>query len=305
MGETPPVADPYSFDPFAQHPFYTEINRSLVRRALTRLDAARPKGGRWRVVDLACGTGAVTQLILDELERLERSAMVVGIEPSTAALAIARERLQGRAVRFVRGDADELARVGPDADAVFLCNAIHLIPEKGDAVVKIRRVLGPGGCFACNSTFFLGAQTPDSERFTHLWMRRALGWLRQHHPELRPTRRGQVATMAWLSADEYATVLEACGLQLVDRALEVARMPIRAVQDIGRYRLFIEGALPGIPLPIGADALAWAAAEAARDLDMREVPRIWLQLVAQRRERAQESEQESLVYDKPPGNTTR
>ena len=110
-----------------------------------------------------------------------------------------------------------------------------------------------------------------------------LCWLRQHHPDLHPTHRGHVAALAWLSADEYVTLLEAQGFQLVDRTLELALLPLRAVQDIGRYQLFIAGALPGIPIPIGAEALAWAAAEAARELDITEVPRIWLQLLAQRR----------------------
>jgi hypothetical protein len=72
-------------------------------------------------------------------------------------------------------------------------------------------------------------------------------------------------------------------LRLFDRTLELAMLPLRAVQDIGRYRLFIAGALPGIPIPIGAEALAWAAAEAARELDITEAPRLWLQLLAQRR----------------------
>jgi ubiquinone/menaquinone biosynthesis C-methylase UbiE len=262
-----------------------------VHRTLARLDAARPTGVRVRVIDVASGTGAVTQLILDELERLGRSATVIGIEPSTAALAIARARLPGRAVQFVQGDVEQLTGVGDDADAVFLCNAIHLIPDKRNAILQIRRVLGPGGCFACNSAFFLGAQTPESVQFTHLWMRRALGWLRQHQPELRPTRRDQVSTMAWLAADEYAALLEAHGLHVVERTQEVAALPIRAVQDIGRYRLFIAGALPGIPIPIGADALDWAAAAAAQELAMTVVPRMWLQLVAQRMESAQEAEQ--------------
>jgi hypothetical protein len=57
---------------------------------------------------------------------------------------------------------------------------------------------------------------------------------------------------------------------------------LQVVQDVGRYRLFIAGALPGIPIPIGADALVWAADEAARELDVMEVPRLWLQLLAQR-----------------------
>ncbi len=204
-GETPPGTDMYSFDPFAQHPFYARINHSLVQRAIARLDAARPKGKPVCVVDLASGTGAVTQLILDELEQFGRAATVIGIEPATVALEIARERLRDRAVQFVQGDADQLARVVTDADAVFLCNALHLIPDKPDVVRKITSVLAPDGFFACNSTFFTGAQTPESERFAHRWIRRAFGWLRQYHPDLHPTHRGQVAALAWLSADEYVT----------------------------------------------------------------------------------------------------
>jgi hypothetical protein len=67
------------------------------------------------------------------------------------------------------------------------------------------------------------------------------------------------------------------GFKVIDRTLM-----LQAVQDIGRYRLFIAGALPGVPIPIGAEALAWAAGEAARELNVTEVPRLWLQLLAQR-----------------------
>lgn len=280
--ESLPSADTYGFDPFAQHPFYARINHSLVQRAIARLDAAQPKGKPVRVVDLASGTGAVTQLILDELEQLGRAATVFSIEPATDALEIARERLQGRVVQFVQGDANQLAHLGLDADAVFLCNALHLIPDKPGVIRKITSMLAPNAFFACNSTFFTGAQTPESERFARRWIRLAFGWLRQHHPDIHPTHRGQDAALTWLSADEYVTLLETQGLQIVERTLEQVLMPVQAVQDIGRYRLFIAGALPGIPIPLGAEALAWAAAEAARELDVTAVPRIWLQLLAQR-----------------------
>jgi hypothetical protein len=76
--------------------------------------------------------------------------------------------------------------------------------------------------------------------------------------------------------------LETHRFQVVERTLELALLPLQAVQDIGHYRLFIAGALPGSPIPIGAEALEWAAAEAAWELDITEVPRIWLQLLAQR-----------------------
>jgi ubiquinone/menaquinone biosynthesis C-methylase UbiE len=282
VGEQLPTADPYGFDPFAQHPFYAEINHSLVQRAIARLDASRPTGERIRIIDLASGTGAVTQLVVEEVERLRRQATVFSIEPASEALELARERLQGQAVQFIQGDADQLGHIVLGVDLVLLCNAIHLIPDMPDLLRKIVSALIPGGYFACNSTFFTGAQTPEGERFAHRWIRHAFGWLRRHHLEFYPAHRDQVASLTWLSADEHVELLEAQGLQVVDRTLELANLPVQAVQDIGRYRLFIAGALPGIPIPIGAEALVWAAGEAARELDVTQVPRLWLQLLAQR-----------------------
>jgi ubiquinone/menaquinone biosynthesis C-methylase UbiE len=282
MAETPVIASTYTFDPFARHRFYHDVNESLVRTAIGMLDADRPAGVPVRVTELASGTGAVTELILDELERRGRPATVVGVEPSFEAIDVARERLTGRDVRFVQGDSSSLAEVVPSVDAVFFCNAIHLVPDKQDAVAAIAHVLGPRGFFACNSSFFTGAYAPGSERFYHLWTRRALGWLRANHPEVRTSRESKAMAMQWLSAHDYEQLLADNGLRVVAENNETALMPLRSWQDIGRYWLFIEGALPGIPIPIGADALEYAAAEAFTELGITEVPRIWLQLVAQR-----------------------
>lgn len=287
MAHSTTDAESYSFDPFARHAFYTDLNRSLVRRTLGRLDRARPPGARVRVVELASGTGAVTQLLADELTRLGRPVSITGIEPSEAALVLARARVQADDVQFIHGDADQLAQVADAADALFLCNAIHLLPDKPAALAKIARVLRPGSLFACNSAFFVGASPAAGERFAHLWIRRALGWLREHHPEVHIARRGQVAGMAWLSADEYVSLLTQHGMPVVDRTLEVVVLPVRAVQDIGRYRLFIQGALPGVPIPLAAAALEWAAGQAGQELQVTGVPRRWLQLVALRDERLQ------------------
>jgi ubiquinone/menaquinone biosynthesis C-methylase UbiE len=284
MAETPVIASTYTFDPFARHRFYHDVNESLVRTAIGMLDADRPAGESVRVAELASGTGAVTELILDELERRGRPATVVGVEPSFEAIDVARERLTGRDVRFVQGDSSSLAEVVPSVDAVFFCNAIHLVPDKQDAVAAIAHVLGPRGFFACNSSFFTGAYAPGSERFYHLWTRRALGWLRANHPEVRTSRESKAMAMQWLSAHDYEQLLTDNGLRVVSEHNETALMPLRSWQDIGRYWLFIEGALPGIPIPIGADALEYAAAEAFAELGITEVPRIWLQLVAQRPE---------------------
>ena len=282
MAETPTIAASYTFDPFAQHQFYHNVNQSLVRTAIQRLDTETPAGERVYVVELASGTGAVTELILNELERVGRPATVTGVEPSYEAIDVARERLRGRGVTFEQGDIDHLAQIVSDAHAVFFCNAIHLIEDKDDVVAKIAAVLRPGGFFAANSSFFNGAYAPGSERFYHLWTRRALGWLRSHYPDIRPSRHGKTMAMRWLSADEYAGLMEEHGLRVVSRNMEEALMPLRSWQDIGRYWLFIEGALPGVPIPIGAQALEYAAAEAFEELGIADVPRIWLQLVARK-----------------------
>ena len=282
MAQTPTIATDYTFDPFARHQFYHNVNESLVRTAIGRLDAARPAGATVRVVELASGTGAVTELILDELARLGRPAEVVGVEPSFEALAVARERLAGRAVRFEQGDVNQLAHVTPEADAAFFCNAIHLVPDKREVIAKIAAVVAPHGFFAANSAFYDGTYAPGSERFYHLWTRRALGWLRRNHPEARVSREQKAAAMQWLSPSDYAAIMEENGLRVVSDERDLAQMSLRSWQDIGRYWLFVEGALPGVPIPIGADALEASAAEAFDELGLTTVPRVWLQLVAQR-----------------------
>ena len=282
MAETPLLAGSYTFDPFARHQFYHDVNQSLVRAAIERLDADRPAGAHVRVYELASGTGAVTELILDELERRNRPATVIGVEPSFEAIDVARERLTGRAAQFEQGDIDRLAELSQGADAIFFCNAIHLIPDKPATVTKIASALAPGGFFACNSSFFDGAYPPGSERFYHLWTRRALGWLRQNHPDVRVSRSAKATAMQWLTGQQYQDLATASGLHVVASFDEVALMPLRSWQDIGRYWLFIEGALPGIPIPIGADALEQSASQAFAELHLDNVPRIWLQLIAQK-----------------------
>lgn len=282
MAETPTIAASYTFDPFSRHQFYHDVNESLVRKALERLDTDRPKGERVRVVELASGTGAVTELILDTLQQLERPASVIGVEPSFEAIAVAREHLQGRDVQFEQGDVDRLAEITSDANAIFFCNAIHLIPNKAETLAKIAGALAQGGYFAANSTFFDGAYTPGSERFYPLWIRRALGWLRQHHPDIRPSRTEKAMARQFITAEQYAELLDSNGLRVVSSTKEQAALPTQAYRDISNYWLFIEGALPGVPIPLGAEALEHGVVEAMKELQLTEVPRFWLQLIAQR-----------------------
>jgi len=61
---------------------------------------------------------------------------------------------------------------------------------------------------------------------------------------------------------------------------ERVAMSLDSLRDLGHYWLFIEGALPGVPLAIGAEALGCTVYDVGHELNMAYLPRMWLQIVA-------------------------
>ncbi|HZU70847.1 MAG TPA: methyltransferase domain-containing protein [Ktedonobacteraceae bacterium] len=278
----------YTFEAFAAHGFYTEINRSLVRRALASI-ATRPNRSTLTIVDMACGTGAISRLVAEEIRHHGRQAHIIGVDPSAEALRRAQRGmeeagLEGSGVHtdFIQGEADDLPKIVQHADAAFFCNAIHLLPDKLSAFRLTASILAPGGIFACNSGFYEGTYVEGTERFYRLWTRRAVGWLRKEHPEIRLSRESKATAMQWLTPEEYIDLLKQSGFDSVDARQECAIMTVDSYHDIGQYWLFIEGALPGVPLPVGAAALGISVYQAGQELGIKEIPRNWLQIVARK-----------------------
>ncbi len=274
----------FTFEAFAAHPFYTEINRSLVRQALTSL-AARPANATLTVVDMACGTGAVTRLIAQEMQRQHKQVRIIGVDPSAEALRRAQKGMEiiGAKAEFIQGEASDLPRIVQNADAAFFCNAIHLLPDKLAAFRLMASILAPDGVFACNSGFYDGTYVEGTERFYRLWTSRAVRWLRKEHPEVRLSREAKAMAMQWLNSKEYVSQLKQAGFAHVQAHQETGIVSVDAWCDIGHYWLFIEGALPGVPLSLGAAALEVAVYEAGREMGVTETPRNWLQLIASKK----------------------
>jgi len=261
----------FSFDKFAAHPFFKEVNEWLVARA-----GITPGSD---VVDLGCGPGAVTELILTWMG-VPPQGRVFAIDPSPSALAQAAHRVQSAIVRFIQGTAERLSQLVPPVDTVIFCNAIHLIQDKAQVLAGINRVLRSGGALALNTTFFNGAYSADTHRFYKLWVLRAVRWLRQQGWGV---ARGVKATaMEWLSPEEYRRLLQAAGFRETHMELHEKRLSCQAWEDISEFSLFIRGALPGIPLALGAEALKIGVRQAMEELKLQTVPRIWLQAIARR-----------------------
>jgi hypothetical protein len=89
--------------------------------------------------------------------------------------------------------------------------------------------------------------------------------------------------MQWIDASLYAQLLQEGGFQQVTAVQEEVIMTVESYHDIGQYWLFIEGALPGIPLALGAMALGTTVYQVGEELHLTEIPRNWLQIVAYKR----------------------
>jgi ubiquinone/menaquinone biosynthesis C-methylase UbiE len=271
----------FTFEAFAAHPFYTEVNRTLVQQALAHL-SSRPIGNPITIVDMACGTGAVTRLIAEEMAHQGRQVHLIGVDPSAEALRHARKGMEGIGVKaeFIQGDADDLPSIVHDVDMAFFCNAIHLVPDKNSAFQRMASILAPGGIFACNSAFYEGTYVVGTERFYRLWTRRAVSWLRKEHPDVHLSREAKAIAMQWLTPEEYVDSLKQTGFNKVETTNQDVLISLDAWRDLGQYWLFIEGALPGVPLALGASALENAVYQAGQELGLTEVARTWLQIIA-------------------------
>src|SRR5438128_12672234 len=258
----------FSFEAFTRHPFFTEVNRGIVERVIWP--------GRRKIVDLGCGPGAVTKLILERLGDA-RNAEVIGIDPSPSALDKARDAIHSRVVEFIQGSAEWVSRLVSSADAVVFLNAIHLVPDKAQVIAEIRKVLKQDGVFAFNTTFFNGAYVEGTSAFWRRWIVRAVQVVRERGMDV--SHSAHAVAREFLTADQYADLCVQAGFARPSVEFVRIEMTPESLEDIGRFSLFIEGALPGVPLEQGADALKEGLRRAREETGIANVPRPFLQRV--------------------------
>ncbi len=108
------------------------------REVLDRL----PLAGDETVLDAGCGSGRVTELLLERLPH----GRVIGVDASAAMVRAARERLGARA-ELRTGDLTELELEAP-VDAIFSNAVLHWIPDHARLFERLHAALRPGGRLA-------------------------------------------------------------------------------------------------------------------------------------------------------------
>jgi SAM-dependent methyltransferase len=107
--------------------------------------------GATRLLDIGCGEG--------QIARLAETAQVVGVDPTWAQLAEAKQR--GGAPSYVRASAAALPFADASFDVAVACLVFEHILDVDRAIAEVARMLEPGGRFV----FFLNhplLQTPNS-----------------------------------------------------------------------------------------------------------------------------------------------
>lgn len=148
---------------------YDRISTPLERNGLTVLDRLHLNGDE-TVLDAGCGSGRVTQTLLERLPE----GHVIGVDGSPGMIEAARARL-GEEVELIVCDLLDLDIGNRQVDAVFSTAVFHWIADHDQLFERLRGVLRPGGQLVAqcggqgntpellDATFAVGARKPYAE----------------------------------------------------------------------------------------------------------------------------------------------
>lgn len=276
-----------TYEPFSEEPEYIEANRAFIQD----IDLISSR----RVLDLACGIGVMTDLILEK----KTDVAVIGLDLSRESLMLAKRHFSkpgvvqganGEIITLVEGTADCLPSKDYSVDTVIMGNSIHLLPDTGRLVGEVYRVLRPGGIFAFNSSFYAGTMPRGTEKFHHEWVKQAASYILRKDLELRkqglegiPRKRGTVPgafSKQWPSPREWTETLRNHGFQIQSVNERTVFMTQSNFEMIGAYGGFAKIILSGYPVEEASKALQATAGPALAAVNMQTVPRYWLEVVA-------------------------
>jgi ubiquinone/menaquinone biosynthesis C-methylase UbiE len=140
--------------------FMGRWSRAIGERFLDWMAPA--SGARW--LDVGCGTGAFTQLVLKHCS----PGSIAGVDPAPAQIEHA--RTQTPQADFRVADAMALPFADNEFDIVASALVINFIPNRAKALNEMRRVLRPGGIVAA----YLWDRSATADASPHAPMERGL-----------------------------------------------------------------------------------------------------------------------------------
>jgi SAM-dependent methyltransferase len=155
-----------------------------------------------RAIDVGCGPGALTSILVDRLG----ADHVRAVDPSTSFVEACRERFPGVDVR--EGAAELLPFGDATCDIAAACLVVHFMSDPVGGVREMRRVTRPGGWVGATVWDLAGSRAP----MWPLW--EAVAELQPEHPGEREFPGGSRAGLV--------AILEDAGL----RGVEAVELPV-------------------------------------------------------------------------------
>jgi len=274
-------SEEYNFVAFGKDKAYREANRQLLLEAFSYLPSP------FFQVDVASGTGLVSQEMSDLCREKGKRGTVIGIDPDYFAVESARKNTPSTPyciVEFTEGKAQEMdqllgGKIPPEGvDYVSIHDAFHEIEEKDkqSSLLSIWKILKLGGVFTYNSAFTTAAMELSAMQWGK-WKARAFSILGGK-------RNRENKGLIIHTPEEYRQMIIDAGLSIIYEAKKPVQLFRNALEGISRYPRFIYGVFADMEgeEKISLQRKSQALIQAMDDLGITELPRVWHELMAQK-----------------------
>lgn len=264
----------HSYEAFASQPFYQAVDRSLLETAPVVS----------RLTDFATGTGAIVEQLF-VLDKIRSPYEIVGIDIDRKGLLLAQKKLReigskrwqlGR-LDFLEASACEVPIASSSQELVTFCNSIHLMPDQQETLNEAFRILSPGGMLLVNSAYVKGVAYPEGT--ARMWGMLISGARRDLKSNGVEDIASPVDLMKHTEVD-YREMARIAGFKDIETETYTAKMDRDAVRAICDYGDFVIGALPGVNINMGAEALVNAVDPLFDRFKIEFIPRNWMFLRA-------------------------
>ncbi len=198
-------------------------NHSLYRKTGQRLLALASLPSNTTIVDLACGTGVVTEQLV---QMVPNSHQIIAIDGSTAMLEIARRKPLLAAVQFHQSRAEEIHTWLPPASVdVVLCNSAFWQMAARETLTAISFVLKPSGQFIFNSPTQTRTNQEERPAFTYSLGLQMLHIAQKEYNYVPPQKKQRsIETIEHLPPEQVQQMIESIGFEIAQhQMIEIER----------------------------------------------------------------------------------